>query len=412
MNPADVSGGPVSRPGIQGAGRPRAGPPGATAPLIFAVAAVALILAFAHLESGSARTTSLAAIGVALGCTLFLSNFGFAGSFRAAIQRSDWSGFRAQALALAVSSVLFFPLLAQGEILGTPLNGFGSPVGVSFIVGAVLFGIGMQIGGGCASGTLFLLGGGDLNLLVTLAFFVVGSVLGAASLDLWWGLPALDLGSTQDAIGWPAALALHLGIFALVIWKAPRPAGSPPLAIVAGVTPGRSWSLARGALVLAALNGLTLVLAGRPWGETSGFTLWGSKVAAWAGLHPGAWPYWQGNPEGLATSVFADVTSVMDLGIIAGAALAAAAGGRFALRWRLSLPALAGAALGGVLMGYGARLSGGCNIGSYFSALASGSLSGWVWPAAAFLGSIVGLRLQAIFGRADRTSGTTPATQS
>ena len=48
-------------------------------------------------------------------------------------------------------------------------------------------------------------------------------------------------------------------------------------------------------------------------------------------------------------------------------------------------------------MGYGARLSDGCNIGAYFSALASGSLSGWVWVAAAFLGSAIGLRLRPIF---------------
>ncbi len=46
-------------------------------------------------------------------------------------------------------------------------------------------------------------------------------------------------------------------------------------------------------------------------------------------------------------------------------------------------------------MGYGARLSDGCNIGAYFSALASGSLSGWVWVAAAFVGSAIGLRLEA-----------------
>lgn len=363
-------------------------------PILVAGVAIVMLLVLAGQGGDSLRTPWLAAIGVGLGYTLFQSNFGFAGSFRAVIQRGDWSGFRAQAIALAASSLVFFPLLAQGEILGTPLSGFGSPVGVSFIVGAVLFGIGMQIGGGCASGTLFLLGGGNLNLLVTLAFFVLGSILGAASLDLWWGLPALDMGTTQDAIGWPAALALHLGIFAIVAWKAPRPAGVPILAIATDGTPDRTWSLARGALVLAALNGLTLVLAGRPWGETSGFTLWGSKVAAWAGLHPEAWPYWQGNPAGLATSVFADVTSVMDFGIIAGAALAAAASGRFALRWKLSLPTLAGAAVGGVLMGYGARLSGGCNVGAYFSALASGSLSGWVWPAAAYLGSIMGLRIQ------------------
>lgn len=51
-------------------------------------------------------------------------------------------------------------------------------------------------------------------------------------------------------------------------------------------------------------------------------------------------------------------------------------------------------------MGYGARLSNGCKIGAYLSALASGSLSGWVWVGAAFVGSVIGLRLRPAFGLA------------
>lgn len=364
-------------------------------PLAVAFACIAALLALA-LHEGSARTAALAAVGVGLGYTLFQSTFGFAGSFRAVIERNDWSGFRAQALALAAASVVFFPLLARGEAFGLPLGGFGAPIGITFLVGAILFGIGMQVGGGCASGTLFILGGGEMRLLLTLAFFVVGSVLGAATLDLWQGLPAVEAGTSQEWIGWRAALAVHLAVFALVLWKAPVPAGAPIGGHRAGAT--RPWSLATGAVVLAGLNGLTLVLAGRPWGETSGFTLWGSKVAALAGFAPASWPYWSGDPAPLAASVFADVTSVMDFGIIAGAALAAAVSGRFALRWRMTPGAAAGAVLGGLLMGYGARLSGGCNIGAYFSALASGSLSGWVWPVGAFAGSILGLKLRRLTG--------------
>jgi hypothetical protein len=49
-------------------------------------------------------------------------------------------------------------------------------------------------------------------------------------------------------------------------------------------------------------------------------------------------------------------------------------------------------------MGYGARLSFGCNIGALFSGIASGSLHGWVWFAAAFAGSFVGIALRPIFG--------------
>ena len=39
-----------------------------------------------------------------------------------------------------------------------------------------------------------------------------------------------------------------------------------------------------GGLALAALNAATLLLAGKPWGETSAFALWGSKMVTSAGV--------------------------------------------------------------------------------------------------------------------------------
>ena len=47
-----------------------------------------------------------------------------------------------------------------------------SPVGVSVVVGAFLFGVGMQLGGGCASGTLYTAGGGNTRMLITLIAFM------------------------------------------------------------------------------------------------------------------------------------------------------------------------------------------------------------------------------------------------
>lgn len=52
---------------------------------------------------------------------------------------------------LALAVLLFFPALAAGSLFGQPVSGFVSPVGTSVIVGAFIFGIGMQLGGGCAS---------------------------------------------------------------------------------------------------------------------------------------------------------------------------------------------------------------------------------------------------------------------
>ncbi len=67
-------------------------------------------------------------------------------------------------------------------------------------------------------------------------------------------------------------------------------------------------------------------------GETSGFTLWGSKVAMVLGVDAASWPYWRGNPAPLSTSPFGDITTLMDFGIVIGATLAASLSARFDLR--------------------------------------------------------------------------------
>jgi uncharacterized membrane protein YedE/YeeE len=50
------------------------------------------------------------------------------------------------------------------------------------------------------------------------------------------------------------------------------------------------------------------------------------------------------------------------------------------------------AMVGGLLLGYAARIAYGCNIGAYFSGIASGSLHGWVWLVTAFAGNIAGIQ--------------------
>ncbi len=77
--------------------------------------------------------------------------------------------------------------------------------------------------------------------------------------------------------------------------------------------------------------------------------------------------------------------------------LAASLAGRFAPSLRIPLRSLAAAVLGGLLLGYGARIAYGCNIGAYFSGIASGSLHGWLWLVAAFAGNAVGVRLRPFF---------------
>ena len=170
-------------------------------------------------------------------------------------------------------------------------------------------------------------------------------------------------------------------------------------------TPTRSewlqgpWPLVAGALGLAAVNVATLTLAGRPWGITSGFALWGSKTLAVLGVDVASWPYWQGSAAAaLEASIFSDITSVMNMGILLGSLTAAGLAGRFAPVWRIPARSLAAAVIGGLLLGYGARIAYGCNIGAFFSGVVSSSLHGWVWLVAAFAGSALGIRMRPWFG--------------
>ena len=160
------------------------------------------------------------------------------------------------------------------------------------------------------------------------------------------------------------------------------------------------WPLVAGALALVLLNFATLALAGRPWGVTSAFALWGAKAAAAMGVDIASWTYWstKANATALTAPLSQDVTTVMDIGIVLGAMLAAALAGRYAPVWRLPLRSLVAAVVGGLLLGYGARLAYGCNIGAYFSGIVSGSLHGWLWLVFAFIGNVLGTRLRPLFG--------------
>jgi uncharacterized membrane protein YedE/YeeE len=312
-------------------------------------------------------------------------------------------------LMLAMACVIFMPLLATpGPVFGVTLRGAVAPVGVAGLAGAFLFGLGMQLGGSCASGTLYRSGGGNTRMLVVLTFFIVGSVLGTAHAPFWDATPSIGSVSLLESLGPIGGAAASVMIFVLITIFTAR-AERERHGRVESLTEVASnphpwlfgpWPLLWGAVGLVVVNLATLLLAGRPWGITSAFALWGAKVAHVAGINVASWPYWTvpARAQSLNAPVLADVTTVMDLGIMLGALGAAGLAGRFDPQWREPARSLFAAVVGGLLLGYGARLAAGCNIGAYFSGIASGSLHGWTWFIAAFTGTIVGTRLRPFFG--------------
>ncbi|SAK56271.1 putative inner membrane protein [Caballeronia fortuita] len=378
-------------------------------PKPLAVAALLIVLGAVYLgQTVGARQAALYVVGALLGVALYHAAFGFTSAWRVFIADGRGAGLRAQMLMLAVGVALFFPALSAGTLFGTPVTGLVSPVGTSVIVGAFIFGIGMQLGGGCASGTLYTVGGGSTRMIATLVAFIAGSVIATAHMPFWTALPQLQPISLVKTLGAGPALAVNWIVFALIaavsVVIEKRRHGK---LVAAHVQPAHTspwlhgpWPLVAGAIALAVLNFATLALSGRPWGITSAFALWGAKAAALIGVDTANWPYWtsKANAAALAAPISRDVTSVMDIGIVLGAMLAAALAGRYAPVWRVPMRSLIAAIVGGLLLGYGARLAYGCNIGAYFSGIVSGSLHGWLWLVAAFFGNVAGTRMRPFFG--------------
>lgn len=370
---------------------------------------ISLILLFAIVHSTNWIQGSLFIIGLLLGATLLYARFGFTSAFRRLVSVGNVQGLQAHMLMFAVSTTLFAIILSTGfSFTGITPQGYVSPVGVSVIFGAFLFGIGMQLGNGCASGTLYNLGGGSSSMLLTLIAFISGSTLGAYHLPFWNNTPALPPISLAETTGlgyfgaWLIQMVAFIAIYLITIQIAKKK--NPPMMKPLPTTTGwkkvlrGSWPLFTAAIVLAVLNALVLTIRGNPWGITSAFALWGGKFLDIVGADVSSWGYFAGaNGEALKNTVLVDSTSVMNFGIILGAFISASFQGTFKPK-KMKLGVAGAAILGGLLMGYGSRLAFGCNIGAYFGGISSFSIHGWVWAVMAMLGTFVALFIRPLFG--------------
>jgi hypothetical protein len=149
------------------------------------------ILNFLHQELGL-RHVLVFSIGLGLGITLYHASFGFTGGWREFIEHKKSSSLRAQIIMLAFAVVLFSlsignkSLIYDGNMVGAI-----APLSISVIVGSFMFGLAMQLGGGCGSGTLFTAGSGNTKMVITLFFFIIGSVAGTYHFTFWSSLPSL-----------------------------------------------------------------------------------------------------------------------------------------------------------------------------------------------------------------------------
>lgn len=150
-----------------------------------------------------------------------------------------------------------------------------------------------------------------------------------------------------------------------------------------------------GAALLSIFNIAHFSALGSGWGVTSPFALLGAWILQAFGSDVSNWSYFAGEStqNTLAGGILNDGGSIRNFGIIFGALLATLFASQFKIKKLKSVRQLIAAILGGLMMGYGARLAGGCNIGALFTGISSLSLSGWVFAAFLLVGAFWGSKL-------------------
>jgi uncharacterized membrane protein YedE/YeeE len=143
---------------------------------------------------------------------------------------------------------------------------------------------------------------------------------------------------------------------------------------------GRTWSVITAALAVGAIN-VFLFAFDRPWTASDGARNWGDWFFKSVGVID----------RSDLISPFFYSGSLLNLGVLAGAFTAALLSGEFGIRVA-PLGDLLKGVIGGFLMGIGASLSFGCNVGGFFSALSALSLSGLAMMVGLGIGAYLGLR--------------------
>lgn len=242
-----------------------------------------------------------------------------------------------------------------------------STVGLPLIVGAFLFGVGMILSGCCTLGIFVRMAEGYTIHIITLICTVAGYLIANTHYHSVWApfivdAPVIFLPSE---LGWTFGVVAHIVVIVLLYLVALRHEQNSASSY--------SGSYLKGAIFLGIFTIMHYIIL------KSGFSV------------TGAFFYFSEFSKGFPSTAIGP--NLRNLGIFTGALFSVFACAEFKFKKIRSLKQVCVTGVGGLFMGYGATIAGGCNISAFFNAAASLSLSAWVFMICLFLGTLVGTKL-------------------
>lgn len=376
--------------------------------------------------------------GVLLGAALTRTRFGFAGGIKRIYVRGEGSLSKALLIMLLVTMLIFMGVqwyaAQNGAVVAfNAVDGDAIIPGtqnvyftnLATIVGGVLFGIGMIFSGGCASGTLTDMGEGEGRAIFVFIFFILGSAPGELARYIFDESSLGGIGIRAylpDYFGYFGALLISILGLLFIYWlilsyeKKRKTEGTymDPRGDWTGLEKPiedniknnkssfsskvyhklfvERWTFNTGAMVIAVICSFILLTTGKAWGVTSAFSK--LEVAILKPLGIGfTSPAFTEIVEDVNKGLLFDGGTIRNFGIVIGAVLAFLLAGRFKFAMKLNKKDLPYFVVGGLLMGFGARFAKGCNAGAMYSAMATFSISGWIFALAMVIGGLISLKL-------------------
>nr|WP_243281512.1 YeeE/YedE family protein [Clostridium sp. D53t1_180928_C8] len=373
-------------------------------------------------------------IGLGLGYALTRSFFGFAGGVNRSYRAGSTKLMRTLMILFVGTAIVNVCFLFGQDV--TQYDLWVNPINLGLILGGLIFGFGMAFSSCCASGVLTDVVTGLPRALITLVFFGLGVFVGfpiqgsASWINKSWlstetfanGVYLPDLFKWDGVDGYLGAIIVTAILGGIVIWIAKKYEDKRRSEnTYSGVDTEilqektfedneefklfskktyeilfvRPWTLGIGAVVIGGIFTLLMGVTKAGWGASTPYGFWFGRLLVMLGVSPEKLAEFSGKSVEMFTApFFSNGMNVQNTGIILGTLIALLLAGSFTKTFKAGLAISFKEAIiyivGGFAMGFGTRLSNGCNVGALYTPIANFSLSGWIFLVFLVLGGILG----------------------